>query len=111
MHFFNRWPLPSPPKREFLRCFPSRTWNIANMPDPNNFTLVDATPDYMFNAMAPPRIKAIWPNAKFLVLLRVRAWPAVPSIHVLLSAVQVQSRRASVQVPKFGLHSVWLCTL
>jgi hypothetical protein len=72
VHFFNRWPLPKPPKREFLRCFPVQTWNIAKHEDPRNFTLVDATPDYMFNGMAAPRIKAMWPQAKFLVLLRVR---------------------------------------
>ena len=69
--------MPSPPKREFLLCFPSSTWDISQMADPNNFTLVDATPDYMFNAMAPTRVKAIWPDAKFLVLLRVRCWPLV----------------------------------
>jgi hypothetical protein len=73
VHFFNRWPLPQPPKREFLRCFPSYTWDINNLEDTNNFTIMDATPDYMFNAMAPSRIKAIWPRAKFLVLLRVCA--------------------------------------
>lgn len=37
-----------------------------------NFTLVDATPDYLFNALAPPRVRAMWPHAKFVVLLRVR---------------------------------------
>jgi hypothetical protein len=71
VHFFNQWPLPRPPKREFLRCFPSRTWNIAKHPNPHAFTLVDATPDYMFTAIAPARIKSMWPQAKFLVLLRV----------------------------------------
>jgi hypothetical protein len=71
VHFFNQWPLPHPPKRRFLECFPRRAWNIAKHPNPNSFTLVDATPDYMFNAMAPARIKAMWPQAKFVVLLRV----------------------------------------
>ena len=72
VHFFNRYPLPSPPKREYLKCFPPAAWNIDKLPNPNNFTLVDATPDYLFNAMAPPRIKALFSNAKFVVLLRVR---------------------------------------
>ena len=38
----------------------------------SDYTLVDATPDYMFNAMAAPRMKEMVPQAKFVVLLRVR---------------------------------------
>eukprot|EP00892_Ulva_mutabilis_P006868 jgi/Ulvmu1/4553/UM002_0281.1 len=73
VHFFNRWPLPQNAKKEYLGCFPQKTWKLPPLhehPHATNFTLVDATPDYMFNTMAAPRIKAMWPHAKFIVLLR-----------------------------------------
>jgi len=38
----------------------------------SQYTLVDGTPDYMFNAMAAPRLKEMVPQAKFVVILRVR---------------------------------------
>lgn len=75
VHFFNRWPLPKNAKREYLACFPQKTWKLPPLhehPHAVNFTLLDATPDYMYNTMAAPRIKAMWPHAKFIVLLRVR---------------------------------------
>ena len=36
------------------------------------FALVDATPEYLFNAWSPPRIKAAAPHARFVIVLRVR---------------------------------------
>jgi hypothetical protein len=79
VHFFNRWPLQATAKTDYISCFPASTWKLRNGTQSPHYTLVDATPDYMFNSMAAPRIKAMWPNAKFIVLLRVRplALPAV----------------------------------
>ena len=67
VHFFNRWPLP--PADEFLKCFPNSEqpdWSLQNQ-----LALVDATPEYLFNSVAAPRVKAIVPQAKFVVILRV----------------------------------------
>ena len=36
------------------------------------FALVDATPEYLFNAWSPARIKAAAPHARFVLVLRVR---------------------------------------
>lgn len=69
MHFFNRWPMPA--GEMFLECFPSAHRKISehNLAD---HVLVDGTPDYMFNSVAAPRIKGMVPQAKFIVVLRVR---------------------------------------
>jgi len=73
VHFFNRFPQPQQPRREFLKNFPRATWQLDKSSESRaNYTLVDATPDYLFNAMAPPRVKIMFPQAKFVVLLRVR---------------------------------------
>jgi hypothetical protein len=76
VHFFNRWPLPENTKMEYMSCFPKGTWQLAPNKEPAAYALVDATPDYMFNPMAAPRIKAMWPQAKFVVLLRVCSTPS-----------------------------------
>lgn len=67
-----------PAKYSFLSTFPRRSWRY-NAASGYDYALLDATPDYMFNAMAAPRIKMLLPQAKFLVLLRVRSLPIVPS--------------------------------
>ena len=70
-HFFNRFP---PPPGNFLNCYDPELVNLPTdlTAEDVNYTLVDGTPDYMFNAMAPPRIKALIPQAKFVLVLRVR---------------------------------------
>ena len=75
LHFFNRWPMP--PSEDFLRCFPdniapgSGTWQDGT--PAASRALVDATPEYIFNSVAAPRIQAVVPHAKFVLILRVRA--------------------------------------
>lgn len=71
VHFFNRWPLSHTAKMDYISCFPASTWKLPMVTESPKYALVDATPDYMFNSMAAPRIKAMWPAAKFVVLLRV----------------------------------------
>lgn len=54
----------------FIDCFP--TESIAKTSNrPAEVALFDATPDYLFNSVAAPRIKALFPNARFVVVLRV----------------------------------------
>ena len=71
MHFFNRWPMPPP--EDFLKCFP--TSDGGDIPDwsvQQNKALLDATPEYLFNSVAAPRVKQMVPQAKFVIILRVR---------------------------------------
>lgn len=92
VHFFNRWPLRHTAKMDYISCFPPSTWKLQNSPESPHYTLVDATPDYMFNTMAAPRIKAMWPTAKFVVLLRV----CLPSIAcITCDAASRESLRAT----------------
>lgn len=73
VHYFNRWPLP--PQSSFLQCFPPEHNTIARDGDHKvapSHVLVDGTPDYMFNSVAAPRIKGLVPQAKFVIVLRVR---------------------------------------
>jgi hypothetical protein len=55
-----------------MDCFPS---NVTLQPPgaKPDTVLVDATPDYLFNSIAAPRIKSIVPQARFVIILRVRA--------------------------------------
>lgn len=59
-----------PPVESFLPLFPS---NVTNRPDGSmpDRVLVDGTPDYLFNPVAAPRIKAVVPQARFVIILRV----------------------------------------
>ena len=92
VHFFNRWPLLQPAGPRFLTYFePALTGRLTGHPgeyptsDPHHnegqpwkkdeFALVDGTPEYLFNSWAPARIKAVVPQAKFVVLLRVCSPP------------------------------------
>ena len=69
LHFFNRWPMP--PTEDFLPCFPANVTQRPGGAMPDR-VLVDGTPDYLFNSVAAPRIKAVVPQARFVVILRVR---------------------------------------
>lgn len=60
-----------PPADAFLDSFP--TMSIARNPNkPAKVALFDATPEYLFHSVAAPRIKALFPQARFVVVLRVR---------------------------------------
>eukprot|EP00892_Ulva_mutabilis_P006828 jgi/Ulvmu1/4517/UM002_0243.1 len=76
LHFFDRWPMP--PANAFLDSFPSEGV-VRQKNQPLRKALFDATPDYLFNSVAAPRIKALLPAAKFVVVLRdpvIRAYIA-----------------------------------
>lgn len=69
LHFFDRWPMPPP--GAFVDSFSSES--IASKPKQHlKRALFDATPDYLFNSVAAPRIQALLPSARFVVVLRVR---------------------------------------
>jgi hypothetical protein len=64
-----------PAQEDFLRCFPPEHRNIGHNVDHKivpSHVIVDGTPDYMFNSVAAPRIKSLVPQAKFVIVLRVR---------------------------------------
>ena len=65
--FFNIWPLPTAEDKSFLSYFP----DAGSIPEGS--TLIDGTPLYLRTAMAAPRIQAMVPHAKFVVVLRVCA--------------------------------------
>lgn len=60
-----------PPSEDFLPCFPA---NVTQAPGSTGRerVLVDGTPDYLFNSVAAPRIRAVVPQARFVIILRVR---------------------------------------
>jgi hypothetical protein len=62
-----------PPVKSYLQCFPEDV--LQPQHDEANRTrhtvLVDGTPDYLFNSVAAPRIRAMVPHARFVVVLRV----------------------------------------
>ena len=62
-HFFDRWPLPTTKERSFSSKFPD--------PVPAGSVMIDGTPNYLFSSIAPLRVQAIVPHAKFVVILRV----------------------------------------
>lgn len=84
LHFFNRWPplptnsFPMLWRREAGdRQAPNRSKYIRAMQDqdvhlPHSFAMLDATPEYLFNAWSPARIKAAVPHARIVLVLRVR---------------------------------------
>jgi hypothetical protein len=98
VHFFNRWPLP--PAGSFLRCFePALSRRLNGTDDgsttggaavsaghpwlPPEFAMVDGTPEYLFNSWVPARLKVVVPQARFVVVLRVRSphwWAACPQM-------------------------------
>jgi hypothetical protein len=60
--------MPSP--EDFLRSFPE---TVPEQPDGimQDRVLMDGTPDYFFISVAAPRIKAVVPQARFVIILRV----------------------------------------
>lgn len=68
-HLFDTWPLPVDPHavlEQYLSLFACDSSELQNV------TLLDSTPSYLYTAAAPGRIRATLPDAKFVVILRVR---------------------------------------
>eukprot|EP00892_Ulva_mutabilis_P012431 jgi/Ulvmu1/9560/UM053_0049.1 len=66
VHFFDQWP--GGTGRDYIACFPLpvRTAALNNKPH----VLMDASPEYMLTPVAAPRVQAIVPQARFVIILR-----------------------------------------
>ena len=83
MDMFNTWPLP--PVKDWRESFDLHT----RTPGPDK-VLLDSTPAYLHDAVAPAAIQALVPHARFVVILRVRALLQV--ITVVASLQQMVGR-------------------
>lgn len=85
VHFFDRWPLPA--TDEFLGAFPQDGVAAAVTGRPaapggvGPPVLVDASSRYLLTAAAAPRIQRVAPDARFVIVLQVRAAPACHVMH------------------------------
>jgi hypothetical protein len=74
-----------PPAVEFLKSYPDMTTqNSGDWPGGaylQRKALVDGTPDYLFNSVAAPRIRAVVPQAKFVIILRVGPRALAQALH------------------------------
>jgi hypothetical protein len=68
--YFNRWPLLTP--ENYLHAFHSGVVGAMMSGAAGHRVLLDASPQYLMSAQAPPRIKAVVPHAKFVLVIRVR---------------------------------------
>lgn len=68
--YFNRWPLPA--VEAYLHAWHSGVVGAMVSGAAGQRVLLDASPQYMMSAAAPPRLKAAIPHARFVVLVRVR---------------------------------------
>jgi hypothetical protein len=69
LQYFNRWPLPHPD--QYLRTWHSGVVGAMFTRSAGRRVLLDASSQYLMTAAAPPRIKAIVPHAKFVMVVRV----------------------------------------
>lgn len=68
--YFNRWPLPS--IESYLHAWHSGVVGAMVSGAAGERVLLDASPQYMMSAVAPPRVKASIPHARFVLVVRVR---------------------------------------
>eukprot|EP00892_Ulva_mutabilis_P012326 jgi/Ulvmu1/9466/UM052_0034.1 len=66
--YFNRWPLP--PVGEYLHAWHSGVIGAMISDAAGRRVLLDASPQYLMCAAAPPRIRAAVPHAKFIMVVR-----------------------------------------
>lgn len=65
-----------PPTQDFLKLYPisilqtTGAWSDGKALETK--ALIDGTPEYLYNSVAAPRIRAVAPQAKFVIILRVR---------------------------------------
>lgn len=76
VHFFDQWPLG--PSTEYINCFPKKR-RVAALAGASRAVFLDASPEYLFTPAAAPRVQKILPNAKFVIVLRVRLGPHLPT--------------------------------
>lgn len=70
LNFFNVWPAEDKPA--YMSMWPrERVEEITNGTGPAQF-LLDVTPEYLMNAVVPPRLKQLVPQAKVVIVLQVR---------------------------------------
>ena len=72
LQFFNTWPARN--TSEFLSMWPPHELRAMRDGSSRKF-LFDATPEYLLNAAVPPRMKQMVPQAKIVIVLRVRPRP------------------------------------
>lgn len=75
--YFNRWPLP--PVQAYLHAWPPDIIGRMLSGDAGAKVLLDASPQYLMNALAPARIRSVAPHAKFIMIVRVCP-PALPQV-------------------------------
>lgn len=83
VHFFDQWPAGT--SKEYLACFPMKVRGSALAGKPH--VLMDASPEYLLTPAAAPRIQAIAPQARFVVILRVCYRPrhcTLPGVHACM---------------------------
>jgi hypothetical protein len=68
--FFNRWPLPT--IENYLHAWHSGVVGAMLSGAAGQRVLLDASPQYLMSAVAPPRLKASIPHARFVLVVRVR---------------------------------------
>ena len=69
--YFNRWPLPS--SENYLHAWHSGVVGAMVSGAAGERVLLDASPQYLMTAAAPPRVKATVPHARFVFVVRVRS--------------------------------------
>lgn len=68
--YFNRWPLP--PVGDYLHAWHSGVVGAMVSDFAGRRVLLDASPQYLMCAAAPPRVQAVLPHSKFIMVVRVR---------------------------------------
>jgi hypothetical protein len=80
LHYFDQWPLPDAPYVDHFAAgaasAPASSGVQGQPQDTAEPILLDSTWDYFASAAAPPRVKAVAPHARFVVILQVRWLPA-----------------------------------
>ena len=89
--YFNRWPLPS--AESYLHAWHSGVVGAMLSGAAGERVLLDASPQYLMSAAAPPRVKATVPHARFVLVVRVRPRLSVCSSCGQTSAVQLGTLR------------------
>lgn len=92
--YFNRWPLP--PVGQYLHAWHSGIIGAMVSDTAGRRVLLDASPQYLMCAAAPPRIQAVIPHARFIMVVRVR--PPHCHARLLLRPLPRPARRSPAAV-------------
>lgn len=69
LNFFNQWPAGG--REAYLGMWPQSEVTAAAAGDDGGRFLLDVSADYLMNAVVPPRLKQLVPQAKVVVVLQV----------------------------------------